>query len=218
MRYTDPSGHIIRVSGSENDQQIILAHLQQLTDHKLMIKDGQVWIGELGDMGNLRYEQGNKLLARMMLDDNTTTIVVQTKEGNYEVNDNNKNAINGVGSDATVYFNPKSNPTIQTTDPETGNVSGQKRPSYVGLAHELIHADRAMRGAQYDYKTMGSYIYQIDKKAGSFLGMKYTDTWRKRQTIRKEELATTGLRYVRNGDITENKIRAEHGLPLRGAY
>lgn len=127
-------------------------------------------------------------------------------------------SVTTVGGDATVYFNPKSNPTIQTTDPETGNVSGQKRPSYVGLAHELIHADRAMRGAQYDYKTMGSYIYQIDKKAGSFLGMKYTDTWRKRQTIRKEELATTGLRYVRNGDITENKIRAEHGLPLRGAY
>jgi len=44
-------------------------------------------------------------------------------------------SVTTVGIDATVYFNPKSNPTIQTIDPETGNVSGQKRPSYVGLAH-----------------------------------------------------------------------------------
>ncbi|WP_161627353.1 MULTISPECIES: hypothetical protein [Paenibacillus] len=70
-------------------------------------------------------------------------------------------SVTTVGSDATVYFNPKSNPTIQTTDPKAGNVSGQKRPSYVGLVHELIHADRAMCGAQYEYKTMGAYIYQM---------------------------------------------------------
>ncbi|BBH21385.1 hypothetical protein Back11_27300 [Paenibacillus baekrokdamisoli] len=107
---------------------------------------------------------------------------------------------------------------MQTVDPETGNVSGQKRPSYVGLAHELIHADRAMRGAQYEYKEMGTYSYQIKTKTGSFLGMNYTEIWRKRQTMPKEELATTGLNYVRKGDITENAIRAEHGLPLRGAY
>lgn len=34
----------------------------------------------------------------------------------------------------------------------------------------------------------------------------------------KEEFATVGLRDNRATDITENQIRAEHGLNLRGAY
>ena len=33
-----------------------------------------------------------------------------------------------------------------------------------------------------------------------------------------EENATIGLYYTSDGDITENMIRAEHGIRLRGAY
>ena len=36
--------------------------------------------------------------------------------------------------------------------------------------------------------------------------------------IIKEEYATIGLKFTQPGDITENMIRAEHGLNLRGAY
>ena len=38
------------------------------------------------------------------------------------------------------------------------------------------------------------------------------------ETIRLEESATIGLDYNETGDITENDIRKEHGLPLRGGY
>lgn len=34
----------------------------------------------------------------------------------------------------------------------------------------------------------------------------------------KEEVATVGLRYNNKDDITENDLRWEHGLELRGAY
>ncbi|MGM9812032.1 MAG: hypothetical protein ACI30V_04235 [Muribaculaceae bacterium] len=34
----------------------------------------------------------------------------------------------------------------------------------------------------------------------------------------KEEAATVGLNYNTSSSITENDIRKEHGLPLRGTY
>jgi len=38
------------------------------------------------------------------------------------------------------------------------------------------------------------------------------------QNVRKEELRTVGLQYVKEGDINENQIREEQGLEKRGAY
>ena len=50
---------------------------------------------------------------------------------------------------------------------------------------------------------------------GPFTGYNYTYNTK---NVPKEELATVGLKYNKRGDITENMIRKEHGLPLRGAY
>ena len=41
---------------------------------------------------------------------------------------------------------------------------------------------------------------------------------RRIQKIPKEEAATVGLNYNTSSNITENDIRKEHGLSLRGAY
>jgi len=125
-------------------------------------------------------------------------------------------ALNGKGSDTEVYFNPKADPDIMTVDPATGNVSAAKRPAFIGLAHELIHAERSMRGEAIDYGITADYTYQISKRridAGRDLEIR-THT----QHVPKEELATVGLAYNKNGDITENMIRAEHNLRPRGAY
>ena len=68
-------------------------------------------------------------------------------------------------------------------------VPGQgPRPPFIGLAHELIHAL---------YNLLGQALPDDDQ----------------------EELATVGLPPVAaRRPITENGIRAEHGLPLRTAY
>ena len=76
----------------------------------------------------------------------TINIISEKEEGNFETDDNPTNAINGKGSNVNVHFNPESNPDIPTLNRKTGRVSNKKRPSQVGLAHEMIHGDRSMRG------------------------------------------------------------------------
>jgi hypothetical protein len=164
-----------------------------------------------GDRAN-----GTMLLDRLIESDKTVNVVIETGKGNRASASDSKNAANGKGSNATVYFDPTFNPNILTTDPETGNVSGTKRPNYIGLGHELIHADHYTRGV---YQTgRGDYNYQTGRTAwtwGIFSGYDYTY---KTQNQRQEEFATVGLKYSSWNDITENMLRSEHGLNMRGAY
>lgn len=67
--------------------------------------------------------------------------------------------------------------------------------------------------------------FQLQQKnySGSFFGTisfsaSITIKNRVEENCRKEEYATVGLKYNKKDDITENDIRAEHGLDLRGAY
>ncbi|MCI5892462.1 MAG: M91 family zinc metallopeptidase [Clostridiales bacterium] len=112
----------------------------------------------------------------------------------------------------TIYFNPYSNPDILTINPDDGSGYYGKRPSFIGLAHELIHADRDIRGR----RLYGSSGYKYASADRSF--------WTGKCKIKtdyapNEELATIGIMYNDwYWDITENDIRAEHGLNLRGAY
>jgi hypothetical protein len=72
-----------------------------------------------------------------------------------------------------------------------------KRPSWVGLAHELIHAYYNLKG-----KGAPAGITQMNVN-----GM-----------VEKEEMLTVGLGPGPHRSITENKIRGEAGLPLRVTY
>ena len=133
-------------------------------------------------------------------------ITSKTAEGNSEIDDNPANAINGKGSNVNVYFNPNSNPQIPTLNAKTGRVNGEKRPAHVGLAHELIHGDRSMRGVAIDYSENATYTYTNSR------GLRVT------QSLKKEEAATIGLKHVKKDDITENDIRKEQGLKLRCSF
>lgn len=71
------------------------------------------------------------------------------------------------------------------------------RPSWVGLAHELIHAYYNLKGkgrpdSEEEFNVTGN--------------------------VKKEEMLTVGLGAGPHRSITENKIRAEAGLPLRTTY
>jgi Tfp pilus assembly protein FimT len=102
--------------------------------------------------------------------------------------------------------------------------------AYIILAHELIHADRYARGVavrkttnegvksvpideEYTYKKM-VYDYVNKVKVLSFA----TITGK----ASKDELLTVGIiksdTFNNIKEITENMIRKEHGLWLRGTY
>lgn len=93
-----------------------------------------------------------------------------------------------------------------TKDPITGNVSGQSRPNQVGLAHEMIHGERSMRGQAIDYDKWGTQTYKDSS------GKTVTEP------VRMEEAATSGVKYHTKKEITENHIRKEQGQNERGAY
>jgi hypothetical protein len=83
----------------------------------------------------------------------------------------------GTGSVSAVTWNPNG---ISTPD--------GSRPSFIGLAHELIHAY---------YNLLGTAM----------------------MNAKDEEYRTVGLApHANTRDITENKIRSEHGIPARDAY
>ena len=115
-------------------------------------------------------------------------------------------ASNGVGSDAIVSFDPNSNPRIKAVNPETGVVSAEYRPQQIGLSHELIHAEHYMDGDYIPSTSTSKYTYKINSEN--------TIT----QSHKTEELRTVGLVGVKKDDITENQIREEQNINLRGAY
>lgn len=218
LLYTDPDGHRLVLNGTAAEQGQILGALSSLTNQTLAIgAGGAVTITAAAPNHNL--ENGDLLVQRMINSTRTCDIFLQNMVGNYANWHNAGNAVNGVGTNAAVYFNPASSPMILTVDPITGNTAGAIRPSYVGLAHELIHADRGMRGRGQNLGHTADYTFQTGRVRKSFLCFSW---WSKIKTthygVRKEELATVGLKNQRWRDITENDIRKEHGLSLRGAY
>lgn len=187
-----------------------MGNIQKLTDDKVVFstqKDGSVRI-KIASLGKGNKSAGTRLIRRINSSKRimTINIISEKEEGNFETDDNPTNAINGKGSNVNVHFNPESNPDIPTLNRKTGRVSNKKRPSQVGLAHEMIHGDRSMRGVAIEYSESESYSYMNNRGQ------------RVMETLSKEEAATVGLNHVKKNDITENDIRKDQGLNPRGAY
>lgn len=211
INLVDPNGKVIILPKETSNKEIytVLGNLQKLTDDKLVYStqaDGTIRI-LIASLGKGEKTAGKRLIRRINSSERTMSIrLVTPGEGNKEKDLNKANAINGIGTDVEVYFDSTSNPDILTVNPKTGTVSGQKRPSQVGLAHELIHGERSMRGEAINYGEWGTYSY-IDAYNHTIM-----------ESIRKEEAATVGIKYYSNRDITENDIRKEQRINLRGAY
>lgn len=212
IRFIDTDGKVIKLPKGTTYEQIfiVLGNIQNLTDDKMVFstqKDGSIRI-KIAYIRNGTKTAGTRLIQRINSSKRIMTINITSKtaDGNSEIDDNPANAINGKGSNVNVYFNPNSNPQIPTLNAKTGRVNGEKRPAHVGLAHELIHGDRSMRGVAIDYSENATYTYTNSR------GLRVT------QSLKKEEAATIGLKHVKKDDITENDIRKEQGLKLRGAY
>ena len=217
IKYIDPDGREIRLAGNAAERQTTLTHLQMLTNDKLgMRSDGTVIISRMGGENSGQYLRAGSELIRDLnkKGDGAKTVTISigsVGSGNSATTvDRNAtggvdwtNATNGTGANATVNFDPTSNPNILTTDPTTGNVSGATRPNQIGLGHELIHADHINKGTV-DF-TPATHSYQ-------------TATGTRTQTVATEELRTVGVPGHNTNKATENKIRQEQGLNQRGAY
>ena len=222
--YFDPTGNVISLSGLPQQQEDTLSYLQQLTDYPLSIDDeGNVSINKDIVLA-VRYESGNQLLERLINSSHVINIeVIDGNDGNAYSTDNYDNSINpDIGSGGTVYFNPMKDIQIKTVNSNSGYVSMKKRPSYIGLGHKLIHADRAARGVNLGSHKI-SYFYKSRMDRDKAVFSEIISTLLKTTSVRearsaKEEVATVGLRYNKKDDITENDLRWEHRLELRGAY
>jgi RHS repeat-associated protein len=208
LKFVDPDGREIRLDSSltEKERNEILYHLQKLTRDKLNWQTDSkgnvnIVITKTNGGGN---DSGTRLIRR--LDGYKSVVTITTSSGgNSQTSHNGTNESNGVGSDSTVRFNPNATPKIGTLDENTGISRSQDRPVWIGLAHELIHADHAARGTT--LTGTGTYSYRDTN------GIKQT------ATENRYELATVGIGGQNNRmDITENDIRGDQGLRVRSEY
>lgn len=198
--YLDPDGKRIVLSGTIQQKNTILQHLQQLSDMRLSYNDETGVVTASTYLSKVHDKvKGTALINRLIGSAEITEISVRENRGNAA-------SPPGNGKNAKVYFDPMANPDIKTEDPVTGNVSGKKRPDVIGLGHELIHADHYIKGdvdrspTPHWFKRMGNWI---------------------KQTTKSEELRTVGLRGIKKDDITENDLRKEQNgtkNQKRGAY
>jgi hypothetical protein len=89
-------------------------------------------------------------------------------------------------------------------DPVHTSTPDGSRPPFIALAHELIHAWRNLCG--------NSYLNAGD----GTLGATFTGSGEAAKDA--DEMKVVGLRGFEQEPITENRIRAEHGLPYRTSY
>ncbi len=89
-------------------------------------------------------------------------------------------------------------------DPVHTSTPDGSRPPFIALAHELIHAWRNLCGNSYLSAGRGT------------LAAKFTGGGE--ATKNADEMKVVGLRGFEQEPITENRIRAEHGLPYRNSY
>ena len=214
IKYKDPSGMIIRVEGEEKDQNLILWHLQQISDHILVNNGGIIEIAEYID-GN--QPKGSELIERLINSEFETLIKVDYSKTGISSNAlplDYKGAENGKGSNTVIVFKPYRDMDVEvgTYDFRDGEHMG-KQPinSFIVLGHELIHADHNSRGTKRPNKQI-EYTY-IDENGNTYKPKAYA-----------EELATVGIvsangtPLTTDGDITENDLRWELGIPLRVEY
>ena len=222
-RFTDPTGCFILLQGADYDQDYTLYLLSKLTDHELsMHSDGFVYISSYANEEDIKYENGNTLISRLIDDQHTCKI--EANRGSKEMYtthlSGSENPYNGNGIGVEIFYDPMWQPDNLTVDPITGNATAQTAEDHISLAHELIHADRAMRGEAIPYDKTSTYKYQVNtvEKYFIFPSWSWIEKKYQSQTRPQEELATVGLKHVKKGDITENHIRKEQGVNLRAAY
>ena len=209
VMWTDPSGRIIELPSNPGQREIVIRHLQRLTNHtlgyfrpnpgaapqlKIATWENQ---GTFDAMGGTWFTYGNALLQRM-IESPYVVMISLTLEVSRFAPDPTGFIV------GTVYFNPN---TIYSTHTKHGAGLFTDIPPHIMLAHELIHGDRRMRGVN---------IHWVHTAAIPISGCFFTVHLNR--NVRLEEWATIGLGHYTAQCITENMIRIEHGYDIRIGY
>jgi hypothetical protein len=101
----------------------------------------------------------------------------------------------GEGTSASVDWNPRQSVAIDAYG--RPSLMDDTSLAFVSLAHELVHGYRMLKGT---YTGGTSDRYDTSSPAG------------------QEEARAVGIGKFANEALSENGIRHEHGLPLRGQY
>ena len=224
IRWTDPTGRIIELAGTAEERRALLAYLQTLTDHRLSINArGRVSISSHAT-DNIQFAYGNALIERMIASRHVVTISITTGIDVFYFSAAALQTIRGPGSGSggRIYFNPNNIVYTYTLD-AMGYASLVRMPANIVLAHELIHADRAMRGVVFaEYLTANLTVpIQAPRARFSPLRIFSGPTFSSsviHPNIQLEEWAAIGLGHFGSDDITENMIRREHGLNARASH
>jgi hypothetical protein len=115
-KYTDPTGMILEVKGSDEFKKQTNAAISKISS-----------------------KDGGAALVSSLKDSTKTVTIVETSGGN-SATATLPGATNGKGSDSTIKFNPSK--TTGGVDDKGSNV----RPSFVGLAHEMGHSQSYVTG------------------------------------------------------------------------
>jgi uncharacterized protein RhaS with RHS repeats len=195
LRFIDPDGmqaDDVILDGSDTFKKQALNDLQKLTNDKLILLDnGQVKIepSTTIENSNKSLETGTNLVSSLISSDKVITIK-ETSGGNSTsaLNDKDANASptgNGNGSGSNIKYNPNANgSTIVNEDGSTG------RPAIIGLAHELVHAERNKDGV----RDMSIDTNKIDPDTGG------------KGILTNNEIAVR---------VKDSAIRKEQGVKLR---
>jgi hypothetical protein len=197
--------------GSTGERNELLKYLNRLTDHTLGMKNIRndlsiVFIWRHANE-NIKYASGNELLTRLISNQNHTTYIQHNHIG-----ENNHSLGNNF---SVIRIDPRTELQLMIIDTATGFVRKDENnvPVEITIAHELIHVDRFIRGTRICSTDRTDWSFQtteVNRRGNQIILTDYS--------VPKEELATIGLEFHIDGDITENMIRAEQGIILRGAY
>jgi len=221
---TDPDGRDLFIRASTNDEyDMLLKLVQGLTNDLLTVnyKTGKVTIASHNSANKGKtYKVGTSLVRTIIKKDRKMTI--ETTNGKTREKDSNEtNATNGVGTDATIYINLKSNLKFITQNQKTKKINMNEDENHIiSLGHEMIHGYRAMFG-------IGHLNKRLDR---NYHGIYFPFGKSDNETM--EELETTGIPYwtVKNWNkavlgrkvgrqrYSENSLRAEHGMNIRIVY
>jgi RHS repeat-associated protein len=218
--YTDPDGKdLVGVSWhggvapiTEDDRRKLQTELRKLAPGTKVDAEGHVHKPGFFHriINNLTgHGAGTRLVSNLVDSEKTTAVIVTNTsvsatrpKGDFPPSANID--INGARADVYVWWGAgKGQPSTVLRD---GVVKDEPTPIAIALGHELIHAEHMIDGTY-------TSVEQQAVRTFNFGGTTY------QETRSAEEFRTVGYAgFTNRGDITENQLRKELGVPPRIAY
>lgn len=192
---------IVDASFTATEKQQVLAALQLMTDDQLKLTGTDLFADGTGKPSS-GLKVGQLLLRSLQYPTGKVTIAPQSSSFIPDTKPN------GTSSTVEVAFSSGNLTTFHffvitgANTPGPGGNAIEKSPGFVCLAHELVHAYRILR----NLRATGARDHQFADASGN----QFTE----RASV--EELTVVGIDG--SEPVSENKIRAEHGLGSRSAY